>query len=70
MKNLVKHLPFICLFLISCGANSSSDESVSQELINEIKALESESQAIEAITDEIDQKTVELDSLLNILGNF
>lgn len=70
MKILVKSLPFFFLFLCSCGSNSSSEIPVNQQLKEEIEKIETETKAIDEAKLEIDHKTEELDSILNILGNF
>ncbi len=70
MKILVKSIPFLYLFLCSCGSNTTSETPVNQQLKEEIEKIETETKAIDEATLEIDHKTVELDSILNILGNF
>jgi len=61
---------FLCLFICSCGTNNTTENSDNQEIIEEIEQLETETKVLDDAKQEIQEKTKELDSLLNVLGNF
>lgn len=71
MNNTMKYLILIMAFSwlgISCGGEAPpQEEEVSPELIEEIKTVEAENEAIETTVEDLEESTEELDQLLEEL---